>query len=193
MLMKNEPLVINCMKIISKLQKEISEVSLSFDFAFQEQCKFIIENLKIQVNKNNREICKSEIKTSSKLKKKTLSKYQNHEFKSIEKVQNIINEHIQFIKEEFFNIIQSLSDKKFLNVLYEDNIDILNNQINEDIRDINNFVEKKKTECDKNYSNNEYLIDPGTNYSIREAQNEKELKILIDVGKDLNTEIKQDF
>ena len=125
---------------------------------------------------------------------KPLYKIDFYEFRSPEKADSFIIEHVSFLKEEYFTMIKSLSDSKFFNIDYEENIDILNQQIENDIQAINDHAQREKEKYEKALIDNvEEEIQKGANYCIREAENVREIKVQINVGEKLEDVIKQDF
>ena len=194
MLNKDDSNSFNSMLILSVIKKEISSISSPFDNEFKEHCTSLIAKMKKKINLKNREIFASELKISSEMNLKPLYKIDFYEFRSPEKADSFIIEHVSFLKEEYFTMIKSLSDSKFFNIDYEENIDILNQQIENDIQAINDHAQREKEKYEKALIDNvEEEIQKGANYCIREAENVREIKVQINVGEKLEDVIKQDF
>lgn len=96
-----------------------------------------------------------------------------------------------------FSIIKAISDEKIFRYIYQDNFDILNNQIDKDKLKIKAFSEKAlKNFESKNTTKNvnaEQASKKGTNYTLKEVENLKEMKVTIESMNKLEKMIKQDF
>ncbi len=115
---------------------------------------------------------------------------------SDEQRENIKISHIQFLKDEFFSILEDKFSSDVISVNYEENINILDKQVNKDtqkIVKIFNDFDKKLHLKKKKQLEIDYLIQKGTNYSIREEENERELKVRVEIGGNLEDLIPQDF
>lgn len=115
---------------------------------------------------------------------------------SNEQRENIKISHIHFLKEEFFSIINDKNSLDMVSNIYEENISVLDHQINEDtqkILEIFNDFDTKSHLKNKNKLEIDREIQKGTNYCIREEENERELKVRVEIGCSLEELIPQDF
>lgn len=106
--------------------------------------------------------------------------------------------HINFLKNEYLDIINNYYNGKDILHAFNYNINILENQINADKERIKQIFSEYKMKLDKKdrhiERNLEDQILGGTNYVIREREKEKvrELKVIVQDG-NLESEIPQDF
>lgn len=109
----------------------------------------------------------------------------------------MINAHIIFLKNEFFELIKWNSNEKKYNMVYEDNYDVLENQIKNDKVIINaifrEFFDKINIKKNPEKQDIKEDIKKGTNYSMKETENLREIKVTVQMNKDQKTEIEQDF
>ena len=114
----------------------------------------------------------------------------------IENRNNVRKVHENFLKNEFFDIIAEVFGNNELSIYFEGNYSILENQINADVdkfKDIFNNLDRRIIM--KNYQKHESfddLRDKGTNYMIRERQDVRQIKAIVEAG-NLDNEIEQDF
>lgn len=82
-------------------------------------------------------------------------------------------------------------------MIYEDNYDVLENQIKNDKVIINSIFKEffDKINIKKNPKKQDIKEDikKGTNYSMKETENLREIKVTVQMNKDLKTEIEKDF
>lgn len=114
-----------------------------------------------------------------------------------EQMHLMINAHIIFLKNEFFELIKWNSNEKKYNMVYEDNYDVLENQIKNDKVIINaifrEFFDKINIKKNPEKQDIKEDIKKGTNYSMKETENLREIKVTVQMNKDQKTEIEQDF
>ena len=188
----------NQLGILFKIQKEILKAFSFVDSDFLNECKSIISELKEELIKKNRKILISEIQNSSKIGLKHLEKsLKERLFWKEEQLIIIKDGHIHFLKEEFLNIIQFTFSKKLSDVIYENNYEILEKQIENDNKIIDGLFEpykeiiktklKSREQCFKD------LHQKGTNYSMKETENVREIKVTVEIEQKLDSVIKQDF
>ena len=109
----------------------------------------------------------------------------------------IMNTHKRFLEEEFFSIISEICSEMIYDIVYEDNFDILETQINEDkdiiIEIFEPYQQKIDTKNDLKEEKLEDNLNKGTNYLMKETENIREIKVFVQINKDLKSEIEQDF
>ena len=117
-------------------------------------------------------------------------------FWSEEQIDLIIRSHVTFLEEEFNRIIQSKYNDSIYDIIYEHNISILNDQINEDkeklLIEFKSFFEYIKIK--QNVVPQDFKVSglKKTNYILKEKEVNREIKISIEAGK-LESEIESDF
>ena len=137
----------NPLSILFSLQEEIKNYIPNYDKEISSECNSFISDMKKKYYNENRENLKNELKTSSEL---NLIELQNKINKSIywtiNQIEAIINSHDHFLKNEFLDIIKILYEEKIQYLIYSENIDILNSQIEEDKLKVHkiskSFIEK---------------------------------------------------
>lgn len=183
---------------LANLENESKAFYPNSDDRFACYIDMILTNLKldncqdIHINIVNR-LKKESQNHLSYLKKKI------NEKKLLTEIQmNIIERsHINFLQNQFFNIIRDVSNNNFIDNYYEKNSDILDEQIKEDRIEIkkcfNRFLtnwSKKETVIEKKY---EELAMKGTNYVMREVQKTREIEVIVAEDGDIDTLIDPDF
>ena len=146
----------------------------------------------------NRKILIAEIQNSSKNGLKHIEKsLKERLFWKEEQMIIIKDSHIRFLKEEFLDIIQFTFSKKLSDVMFENNYEILEKQIENDNKIIDGlFKPYKETIKTKQKSREQCFKDlhqKGTNYSMKETENVREIKVTVQINDDLTSKIKQDF
>ncbi|KAK8854159.1 hypothetical protein M9Y10_016716 [Tritrichomonas musculus] len=184
--------------LLSKLTDEISKISPFYDDEFNNECSLIISDIQKEKCKKEQSMLKAELKISSdqhlKFIEKTMKK---KDFWNEEQMLEIKLTHERFLHEEFYSIIKLTCPENTYSIIYEENIDVLNHQKNSDDDQIKKIFEKY-VEINKIKSNTkeESLqedINKGTNYSVRETENLREIKVTVQINRDLKSEIEQDF
>ena len=114
-----------------------------------------------------------------------------------EQLHIIKDSHISFVKQEFFDIIQAINFGKFLDIAYEDNCDILEKQIKKDSQKIEQMFAKFYQRIHARNTAMEMDVKDGfqrsSNYSMKETENLREIKVAVEIGADLKSVIEQDF
>lgn len=114
-----------------------------------------------------------------------------------EQMRLLVNKHIKYLKNEYFKIIQLACEENQLQKAYSDMISILDMTIEEDKANIEemykSFIQKIELQRKMQKSNTKEVFLQGSNYSMKEAENTKEIMISIEIDKDLESEIEQDF
>lgn len=110
---------------------------------------------------------------------------------------NIINNHVKLLKNEYFNSIKSMFPKNSFHVFYQKYLDILNNQIQTDLK----YFENEYKAFDDAQNNQRTTIkdnilkgaEKGLNYTMRQTQNLQESQITVIDDIDFERKIPQDF
>ncbi|KAK8887857.1 hypothetical protein M9Y10_038916 [Tritrichomonas musculus] len=184
-----------------KISNEVTSIAPFCDNEFNDECSHIINEIfysNITRKKQNK--LADELKLSSEENLDCLTQLINDEYYlSNEDKKNLLDNHIQFLKREYFAIIKKYYPMDFFVTIYSDNIKILEGQIENDISIFSNIKNKYEieNEKDKAEDNKKSKIDDekrkGTNYVMRESESVREIKVSVLVSKDLKTEIEQDF
>lgn len=100
--------------------------------------------------------------------------------------ENVKNSHENFLKNEFFNIIKTLYSKKDCSHIFKGNYSILEEQIRCDRKQIDelffNFETKQENENTSKIVGLNEQRKRGTNFMIRERENVREIKIIVEAG-----------
>lgn len=151
-----------------------------------ETIKLIPKNGKNE-NKKKKEIIISELKISSdshlNFIKESLAKKL---FWKQYQLTIIMNTHKRFLEEEFFSIISEICSEMIYDIVYEDNFDILETQINEDkdiiIEIFEPYQQKIDTKNDLKEEKLEDNLNKGTNYLMKETENIREIKVSVQIN-----------
>lgn len=193
-LLKKDAQNSNSFIIISKLQEEILKSFPILDREYANQCNLIITELSHEINQGKSNIIANELSISSKNNLTYLSKMTEDEcYLTEDQMDNIKNSHINFLKNEFFNIIKSIYPKEKIPDVYHDNENILLDQIKKDFHSLSliftKFVQKLKIQkLEKSIE-----MEQGTNYTIRERENEREIKVRVEINGDIEKLIPTDY
>lgn len=193
MMKNNDEVKTDGFTLISILQKELSK---NFPQIFQEtvsKCNKILTELSQEFSHENSDIIEIELSISSKNNLIYLENLVNSQlYWNDEEIDNLQKGHYNFLKEEYFSIIKHhyLPDK--IPIIYSDNYNILTEQKKNDSQNINQIFDdfKKKIELKKQ----ERLIklEEGTNYMIKERENEREIKVRVEINGDIEKLIPPD-
>lgn len=150
---------------------------------------------KIGINRNQLKI---ELQQSANNNLEYLN-YQLHQryFWTYEQFETIRRTHLSFLDDEYFNIIKIIGSSNLLSSLYENNLDILNDQIENDenlLKDIFSpyikLIEMKNNPKEEEF---EEVKRKGTCYIMKETESIREVKVTLEMKDDLKTIIEQDF
>lgn len=100
--------------------------------------------------------------------------------------------HDSFLRNEFFDIIKALYPKDAIVHVFNKNSSILENQIEIDKKALKNIFKKYSPKNDEKVVNLMDSIREGTNYTIKETENIREIEVIVEAG-NLEKVIKQDF
>ena len=185
-------------QLISDLKDEVSAISPVIDEEFNNEISTIFNELKSEGNKKNRDVYEKELLNSSQiyldyLKDKINSKF----YWTEEQMDLMLNTYVDFMKEEFLDIIKLNSTEQIYNMIYEDNYDIFETRIKEDKVKINemfkSFIDKINTKKNPKEQDIKEDIKKGANYAMKETENLREVKVTVQINQDLKSEIEQDF
>ena len=112
-------------------------------------------------------------------------------------MKNIIGQIINFLEKQFSEIIKNSKQSTLLDVIYENSLDVLESQKKADtaelykifIKYIDN-INKKQSVIDENFQENS---KKGTNYIMKEVETVREIEVICDADKDIDTVIEPDF
>lgn len=183
------------MNILTLLYEEINMFTPKFDIDFQSCAEDQLSYIRKETSQHNKSYFKSQLNLSSKSNLMKIEKLiKNKHYISKDQAERIIRSHQKFLKNELFNIIKSNCNDSALITVFDDNYDILKEQISNDLLKINDLFNKifeKREKIDK--------FDPiedskkKTNYVLKETENLREIKVSIEIGEDLTSVIEQDF
>ena len=182
--------------LLSNLFNEITTMNPLIDQIFHQKSNLILDEIKQEIAYRNKDIFISELNKSSQNNLSYLKQIIHEQFYwSPEKKDLIINSHDYFLKNELFSIISSLYTKKEYPLVLQSCNSILENQVNQDRIALNQFfveVENKYKSSDDQVVDFIDEMNKGTNYSIRETERVKEIKVIAEAGH-LQDIIPQDF
>ncbi|KAK8841798.1 hypothetical protein M9Y10_026747 [Tritrichomonas musculus] len=188
----------NPLSILFSMQEEIKNYIPNYDKEIYSECNNFISDMKKKYYNENRETIKTELKASSE---SNLMELQNRINKSMywtmNQIEAIINGHVQFLKNEFLDIIKILYEEKIQYLIYSENVDILNSQIEEDRLKVHEIFKSFIEKINIKESIKEQNIQEGslktTNYTLKETENVREIKVTVQLSEDLKSVIEQDF
>ena len=185
-------------KALSQMYEEISIFTPQFDVKFLSKIQEIIFSLRKKASQIHREFFIKELDLSASLNySKIINSIEHKNFISYDQMEKMVRNHNKFLRKEFFDIIKSKTDDSISSIVFEDNIDILQSQILKDkakidalFKDFLQKNEKRKevVECDATDDSKKR-----TNFVLKETENLREIKVSVEVKKDLTSVIEQDF
>lgn len=185
--------------IIAELNNEVVQIYPSIDYEFGNECNSIMADITNQRALKNKEVFAAELKESSQNSILYWTKIiQKQDCWTEDQKENIIDNHINFLKNEFFSIITFFCSKKDSFRIFEANYDTLENQIIKDKLNLGAlFIHLEQKFNTKKQEKQKYVDiaeqrKKGTNYMIRERENVREIKATVEVGQ-LDVDIDRDF
>lgn len=182
--------------LLSKLNDELFTVYPSIDSDFYNECNSILYQIEQRLIKKKEKFISSELNESSNNNLNHLYEIINSQiYWPPEKKDFIEISHVNFLRKEFYCIINALYPKEKIPNALNFNRSILEERIIKDRSNIKKFFAnfEKKYELTK-----DQIVDfsdemrKGTNYSIRETEKVKEIKVVVESGH-LTDAIEQDF
>lgn len=112
-------------------------------------------------------------------------------------MERIIRNHKRFLQSELLDIIRSKSNNASYAIIYNENVEMLNEQFLKDRKNLYKIFEKTKNKFKQKDEvvQNDPLSNSKkkTNYVLKEIENLREIQVSVEIGKDLTTVIEQDF
>ena len=184
--------------LISNLNDELVRIAPPFDQEFVNKCNSVLDYLTIKVIEKSNEMISLELKKSAESHLSYLTERINDKLYWTEDQMDLITRsHFKFLKDEYLNIIKNISTEDVYIKIYEGNYGIIKKQMDEDKIKINEifkpFIEKINQKKNPEKKDIKLKIKEGANYRMKETENLKEIKVTIEVNKDLKSEIEQDF
>ena len=122
---------------------------------------------------------------------------ENEDFYTNEQLNSMRKNHEFFLKNEYYDIVKLTSIESMFDLVFEDNFDLVSLQIDNDREKLNNrfkylidTLQKMKT---VNESSAQENAKKNTNYMLKETENLREIKVAVQIKKDLTSIIEQDF
>lgn len=184
--------------IMGELQEEFSLVPPSYDDNFLSQCYSVINEMIREENMANKDKIQNELKISADSHLNYLKDSMNQKYYWTKEQMGLMKiAHQKFLEEEFYSIIKIISFGKELDMIYANNIEILDKQkindnsiIDKIFKPFVEIIEIKNKSKEKDFKES---IESGTNYVMKETEHLREIKVTVHLNKDLTSEIKQDF
>lgn len=118
-------------------------------------------------------------------------------FWTYQQMADMIRSHKIFIKNEFLSIINCLFEEKLIETIFTFNFDVLEKQLLKDkirIMDaMQPFIDKIKIKNCPKVQDLRNTMKEGTNYAMKETENLREIRVEVQIDKDLTDVIPQDF
>ena len=109
----------------------------------------------------------------------------------------IIQSHMRYLEEEYFEILKGLGESTILDVLYVQNLKVLEAQKTKDDTELKKIftifiknINKKQSVVDESFNKSS---KKGTNYVMKEVQSIREIEVICEKGGDIDTLIEPDF
>ena len=184
--------------LLLNLNNEIIKTYPSIDDDYKNDCNAIISTIRNEIIQKNKDVICCELEESSKNNLLYLTNIINsQDFWSDESKRSIKNSHVNYLKSEFFSIIKNIYEKNDRSHVFEISYSVLENQIDEDCSIIDHIF-KNLGNKNSDEKKNQKIIDldeqitKRTNYMVRERENVREMKIIIDAGQ-LDDVIERDY
>lgn len=182
--------------LVSNLQKELVTMYPLIDIEFDKECNQNVNDIIESINYKYNSIIRKELQARSAQNLEYLSNtIKKEKFISKAKRWHILNSHNHFLKTQYFDIVQHLTHANDFTFVYEKNISVFKKQFDLDKIEINKYFKELDlvNEKIKNEEKSIVKIKEQLNYNIKEVENVKELRVLVDSGEKLENYIKTDF
>lgn len=184
--------------LVSKISNEVAKITPLIDINFRGECNSILSDLNSTGSKQNRELYLKELQKSADSHLLFLTDKINEKYFWTEEQMDLLTKtHFSFLKDEFYDIIQLTISEKIYNIIYEENFDIVEIQMKKSKEKLNEifkpYIEKIKIKKNPQEQNLQEKIKKGANYCMKETENLREIKVTVQIKKDLRSEIEQDF
>lgn len=177
----------NSLFIAYKIKEEFEKICSPFDLNFNSKCTEILSK-KSLIDDPNREFIATQLRESAFQHLTRASKMQGYLFVKKEVREKIIESHILFLKNEYYEIVKYYSNSiKNCDFYYQNYIDLLNEQIKFDINEVNKFVNEVNKEIikiDEIKDLDDHNLEL-TNYEIRVKEKQRQLECIVQMDQDL--------
>ncbi|KAK8883631.1 hypothetical protein M9Y10_042726 [Tritrichomonas musculus] len=181
------------MSILAKLQKEIFQSFPLLDYKYFEECNNVFDELKEKILLDEKPIFIHELKLSSDRHLKYLSDLiKSRPYWTNEQLNDFFGNHFNFLKKEFLSIIHDYHKPNQSSLVYSKNKSILDDQISDARIKLSQLLNEAKLNQKQDIIRKVDFKNE-TNYTIRERENEREIKARIEKKGKLEDLIPQDF
>lgn len=155
-------------------------------------------DMSIQFNQIDRTSIKTQLNKQSKINLENIKKKVNQKYYwSQNQLVMIRHSHMNYLEKQFFEIVKKNDQYTLIDVLYEKCLDVLEVQKLSDCAELMkifaNFtvnINKKQAVVNDDF---EKSSKKGTNYVMKEVESIREIEVVCDLGKDIDTIIEPDF
>ena len=185
---------LNGFVLISKFQKEIFKTFPLIDIKYAFECNSILSEFNKDASIDNTNKIEFQLQLSSIKNMNYLAKVVNtKKFWTSEQIENLKNGHIIFLKKEFFSIIKKFYPEDKIPIVYEDNEIILKQRILDDDAHFKNIFADFAKNLEIKQQIRKVEMEEGTNYQIREIENEREIKVRVELNGNIEDLIPTDY
>ncbi|KAK8870913.1 hypothetical protein M9Y10_008826 [Tritrichomonas musculus] len=161
-------------------------------------CNIIIFDMSIEYNQVDNQSIITKLNEKSQVNLKYLQKKINEKkYWDIKQIIIIIQSHMRYLEEEYFEILKGLGESTILDVLYVQNLKVLEAQKTKDDTELKKIftifiknINKKQSVVDESFNKSS---KKGTNYVMKEVQSIREIEVICEKGGDIDTLIEPDF
>lgn len=183
----------NFATLLQKLQKELYDEIPFYDSPLIDDLNKTLNSMKSRIVINKNDHIKRELELSSATYLNYLLELiDSKPFWSKDQLDNLKFSHFDFLKEEFLDMIKDVSSPDQVANIYDESKSILDDQIDKDEVVIDELFKGIEDQF-KQKTSREVEPQKGTNYTIREKETEREVKVRIQKGGKLDDLLKQDF
>lgn len=180
--------------LISMLQKEILKTFPIIDRKYFDKCNLILTEISKGISQENQDYILKELHLSSVLYLGYLGYiYESRVYWTDEEIEGLKNSYVNFLKEEYFDIIKYNYPIEKIPIIYANNEKMLLYIIKQAYEEFEFIFREYKKKIELKNQIREVEMEKGTNYTIRERENEREIKVRVELDGNLEKLIPTDF
>lgn len=178
---------------LSYVYNEIIYVSPRFDYEFIKKYQSITLSMRKNISQMNRKEIGKELSISADYDISFLFALAiNDDYCTHEKLSSIKRNHEVFLMKEYHDIVKLTNNESMFDLVFEDNLDLISQQLTNEkmFIDLMDFLQIKNAVKE---NDPQVFAKKNTNYMLKETENLREIKVAVQINKDLTSTIKYKY